>query len=162
MKTEILIAVLIYEILSMAIPVWYLARKARRASTGEKDSFTMAGQSMSWYLVGVTMALTVLGSAHVFGLMELAWDMGAVALWFSFAHVILLCVVCISTGRWVRRLKVATVPELIERMYDRKTRLVIACVMSAVIFGCLTMETQASGICFATMTGSSIRMGALI
>ena len=162
MKTGILIAVIVYEIISMAIPVWYLARKSRQAHAGGKNNFTMAGQSMSWYLVGVTLALTVLGSAHVFGLMELAWDMGAVALWFSFAHVILLCVVCISTGRWVRRLNVATVPELIERMYDRRTRLVIACVMSAVIFGCLTMETQAGGICFATMTGSSIRTGAMI
>ncbi|MBP1609531.1 MAG: Na+/solute symporter [Acidobacteria bacterium] len=162
MKTGILVAVVIYEILSMAIPVWYLARKARQARAGGEENFAMAGRSMSWYLVGVTLALTVLGSAHVFGLMEQAWDMGAVALWFSFAHVILLCVVCISTGRWVRRLNVATVPELIERMYDRKTRLVIACVMAGPIFGCLTMETQASGICFATMTGSSIRTGALI
>jgi solute:Na+ symporter, SSS family len=162
LKTGILISVVIYEVLIIAIPAWYLTWKARHGRMGGKEVFTMAGQSMNWYLVGITLALTVLGSAHVFGLMELAWDIGAVALWFSFAHVILLCVICISTGRWVRRLNVRTVPELIERMYGRKTRLVTACVMAPVIFGCLTMETQAGGICFATMTGSSIRTGAII
>ncbi len=154
----VLIAVILYEVVVVGSIGLYLAREAKHG----KDSFLLSNRDLPASIVGVTLALTVLGSAHVFGLMELAWDIGAVSLWFSFAHVILLCLVCLSTGRWVRRLNVATVPELIEKLFGKKMRTIIACVMAPTIFGLLTMETQAIGITFAALTGWSIQKGAIV
>ena len=42
----------------------------------------------------------------------MTWHMGAVAIWFSIAQVILLTYVCLGTGAWFRRLQVQTVPDL--------------------------------------------------
>lgn len=154
----VLFLVVFYEVLVIGGIGLYLARKSKEG----EDEFLLSGRQLPASIVGVTLALTVLGSAHVFGLMELAWNIGAVSLWFSFAHVILLCVVCLGTGRWVRRLNVSTVPELIENLYGIKVRTIVACVMGPIIFGLLTMETQTIGIAFSAMTGWSIQKGALV
>lgn len=154
----LIISVLIYEFLVIGGIGFYLSREAKKG----KDSFLLSGRDLPVFAVGVTLALTVLGSAHIFGLMETAWHLGAVSMWFSFAHVILIAVVCLGTGRWVRRLNVSTVPELIEMLYGPKIRIITACIMAPTIFGLLTMETQAIGIAFASMTGWSIQKGAII
>ena len=72
--------------------------------------------------------------------------MGAVARWFSLAGTILLSVICLGTGQWVRRLGCATIPELVGRMYGGKLRTLTACVSAMVVFGLVTLETQALGI----------------
>jgi SSS family solute:Na+ symporter len=155
---SIVLAVLIYEILVIGGIGYYLSKKAKEGN----DSFLLSGRDLPVVVVGITLALTVLGSAHIFGLMETAWHLGAVSMWFSFSHVILITVVCLGTGRWVRRLNVSTVPELVEMLFGSKVRILVACVMAPSIFGLLTMETQAIGVAFASMTGWSIQKGALI
>ena len=158
-KHNMLIAVLAYEILVIGgIGLW-LARKRRVNREGE---FTLAGRSLPVSVVAVTLALTVLGTAHILGVFEMARFMGAAAVWFSIAHVVLLVLVCLGTGLWVRRLGVTTVPEILERFYGAGTRLAVSCVMAGVLFGILTVETQGIGIIFASMTGWSIRNGAAV
>jgi SSS family solute:Na+ symporter len=125
------------------------------------EGFTNAGRSMPWWAVGVTLALTYLGSLHVFGVMELSWNIGMAAMWVSVGHVCLLCVICLCTGRWVRRLDIATMPELLERAFGRRVRVGASCVNAAVVFGLLSMEAQCIGIVFSSLTGISIQMGSL-
>lgn len=154
----VLIAVVLYEILCIGSIGLYLSRAEKKG----KDSFLLSNRDLPIPIVGVTLALTVLGSAHVFGLMELAWDIGAVSIFFSIAHVVLICVICLTTGRWVRRLNVATVPELIEKLYGSKIRIAVACVMAGSIFGLLTMEAQTIGIAFSALTGWTIQKGVIV
>ena len=161
MNTGILIAVLAYELLvTVGLGLW-LARREARAVRGEGE-FTLGGRSLPVSIVAVTLALTVLGTAHILGIFEMSWFMGAAAVWFGLAHVILLVVVCLATGVWVRRLKATTVPEILERFYGKGTRLAVSCVMAGVIFGILTLETQGVGIVLSVMTGWSIRTGAIV
>ena len=154
----ILIVVVLYEILSVVGVGWYLARKHK----GEEGGFADANKSMSAPIVGVTLALTYLGSLHVFGVMELSWNIGFAAIWVSVAHVILICVICLGPGRWVRRLGVGTVPEMLDMMYGSRVRVATSCANAAVVFGMLTMEAQAIGIVFSSLTGCSIAQGAII
>ena len=163
---EIIITVLLYEIVSIggvALYLWHLEKKKSHAGEAT-DAFITSNRDLPYYIVGVSLALAVLGAVHVFGIMEMAWHMGAVAIWFSIAHVVLLCVVCLATGRWVRRLKVATVPELIQKLFGRKIALVCTCVIAGQTFAILTMESQALGIIFHTLTFGkvSIPVGAVI
>ncbi len=154
----IITLVLLYEIVSIggvALFLWYKEKqKAHAAEAG--DSFITSNRDLPYYIVGVSLALAVLGAVHVFGIMEMAWHMGAVAIWFSIAHVVLLCVVCLATGRWVRRMRVATVPELIQKLYGRKIALVCTCVIAGQTFAILTMESQALGIIFHTLSFGSV------
>ncbi len=159
MRYGILAAVIIYEIVTIFGIGWWVSRNHKKDEAG---AFALAGRDLPLGVVAATMALTVLGTAHILGVFEMTWFMGASAIWFSIAHVVLLVVVCLSTGLWVRRLEVTTVPELLERMYGKGTRLLVSCVMAAVIWGILTLETQGIGIVLSSMTGWSIKNGAIV
>lgn len=161
MKIGMIIAVLAYELATIIGIGWWLSRRETKAEHNAEGGFTLGGRSLPVGVVAATMALTVLGTAHILGVFEMSWYMGAAAVWFSIAHVILLVVVCLSTGLWVRRLGVTTVPELLEDLYGKGTRLLVSCVMAGVIFGILTVETQGLGIIIAAMTGWSIEHGAI-
>jgi len=160
MNYAMLIAVLAYEaLLIVGIGLWIQRRQSQQA---EKDQFALAGRNLPTPVVAVTMALTVLGTAHILGVFEMAWILGAAAVWFSLAHVILLVVVCLGTGLWVRRLGVTTVPQLLDDAYGLETRLFVSCVMAGVMFGILTVEAQGIGIIFASLTDWDIADGALV
>ena len=161
MKTEILIAVLAYELITIFGIGWWLSRKDAKHGKYKEGDFTLGGRQLPVGVVAATLALTVLGTAHILGVFEMVWGVGASAVWFSIAHVILLVVVCFSTGVWVRRLGVTTVPELLERLFGKGVRVLVSCVMAGIIFGILTIETQGLGIIISAMTGWSIKYGAM-
>ena len=161
----VLIIVLLYEVISIggvSLVLIYRERKKEKAEAA--GDFVTAGRDLPTVIVGVSLALAVLGAVHVFGIMEMAWGLGAAAVWFSIAHVTLLCVVCLCTGRWVRRMKVSTVPEMLEKLFDKRLALVCTCVIAGQTFAILTMEVQALGIIVSTLTFNavSIQMGAII
>jgi len=161
MKTSMLIIVLLYEIITIfGVAIW-LNRRKQVKSTEQGSEFALGGRSLPVGVVAATMALTVLGTAHILGVFEMVWGVGAAAIWFSIAHVILLVVVCYSTGLWVRRLQVTTVPELLEHLFGKGIRVLVSCVMAGIIFGILTIETQGLGIIINAMTGWGIAEGAV-
>jgi len=161
MNTGILIAVLVYEVaIILGVGLWLAKREASHPP--HDGDFALAGRHLPVPVIAITLALTVLGTAHILGIFELAWFLGASAVWFSIAHVILLVLVCMSTGLWVRRLGLTTVPEILDILFGRATRLVVSCVMAGVVFGILTIETQGIGIIISSMTGWSIRNGAVV
>ena len=160
MKIGILAAVLAYlVILVVGVGAW-LAKREKNHRAVEGD-FALGGRNLSTPVVAVTLAFSVLGTAHILGVFELSWTLGAAAVWFSLAHVIMLVLVCLSTGLWVRRLGVSTVPEILELLFGEKTRLLVSCVMAGVVAGLLTVETQGLGILMSTMTGWPLREGAI-
>ena len=159
MNYTMLAAVLAYEIIVIVgLGIWL----QRRRDAAAKDEFALAHRSLPMPVVAVTLALTVLGTAHILGVFEMAWILGAAAVWFSLAHVILLVVVCLGTGVWLRRIGVATVPQLLQMCYGVETRLLVSCVMAGVLFGILTVEAQGIGIIFASLTDWDIPTGAVV
>jgi solute:Na+ symporter, SSS family len=161
MNTGLLIAVLVYEVaLILGVGLWIAKREASHPK--HEGDFALAGRNLPVPVVAITLALTVLGTAHILGVFEMVWGVGAAAVWFSIAHVILLVIVCLSTGLWVRRLGLTTVPEILDMLYGRATRLFVSCTMAGIIFGILTIETQGIGIIIATMTGWEIKDGAIV
>lgn len=159
MNWGVLVPVLIYEALIIGGVGYWLARKAQPVNH-EHGEFALAGRSLPMSVTAITLALTVLGTAHILGVFEMTWFMGAAAIWFSIAHVILLVLVCFGTGLWFRRLEVNTVPEMLEHMFGENIRIAVSCVMAGVMFGILTLEAQGLGILFAAMTGWQIASGA--
>ncbi|WP_286829581.1 MULTISPECIES: sodium:solute symporter family protein [Kordiimonas] len=161
MQTGILIAVIAYELLIvLGVGLWLARQDASHKA--RKGEFALAARSLPVSVVAVTLALTVLGTAHILGVFEMAWYLGASAVWFSIAHVVLLVLVCFATGRWVRRLGVTTVPEILERLFGQEVRLIVSCVMAGIIFGILTLETQGLGIIISAMTGWEVANGAVV
>ena len=156
----VLILVILYNIVAIGGVGLYLTGRDR--ASGRVADMATGGRNASLAMFSVTLAITYLGSAHVYGLMEMSFDLGAVALWFSFAHTILMCVICLGTGPWVRRLGCSTIPELIGRMYGRRMRTLTACVGAMVVFGLVTLETQTLGIGISAISGWSLGWSAVL
>ena len=160
MNYILLSVVIAYEvILIFGLGLW-LAHRRKQAE--DRDGFALAGRSLPLPAVAITLALTVLGAAHILGIFEMAWFVGAVAVWFGIAHVLLLTVVCLVTGLWVRRMGVSTIPEILQNLYGIETRLLVSCVMAGNMFGILTLEAQGLGIIFSAMTDWDIKTGAMV
>lgn len=160
MNFGLIIAVLTYELV-LILGVAYWVSRQSKSSTQNDAEFTLGGRQLGVPVIAATLALTVLGTPHIMGIFEMAWDMGATALWFSIAHVILLVIVCLSTGLWVRRIGVTSVPQLLEDLYSPTIRVVVGCVMAGSIFGVLTLETQGLAILLSTMTGWEVKYSAI-
>jgi SSS family solute:Na+ symporter len=161
----IFIVVILYEILSIGgVSLFLVMKGKKKAEAASDDAFVTSNRDLPTVIVGISLALAVLGAVHVFGIMEMSFGMGAVAIWFSIAHVTLLCVVCLCTGRWVRRIRASTVPDLLEKLMGKRLALVCTCVIAGQTFAILTMEVQALGIIFNTLTFNKvpIQLGAVI
>lgn len=161
MKFGVLIAVLIYELVVIFGVGYYISRGKDHNVEGS-DNFALAGRNMGVFTLASTIALTVLGTAHILGVFEMSFGMGAISIWFSLAHVVLIVVAALLTGKWVRKLGITTVPEALQEMYGKNVSIAISCVMAGVIFGILSLEAQGVGIVIATMTGWSIKQAAVL
>ena len=162
MKQGILTAVIAYELITIVLVGIWFARKQSRRKGQESDSFTHAGHGLPVPAVALTLALTVLGAVHVIGVFEMTAGLGTPVLWFAYAHVIMLSLICLGTGPWVYRLKIATVPQFFESAYGLETRLLVSCAMIGAIFGIITLEAQGLGVLFYTMTGWPIHFGGIV
>jgi len=160
----VLIMVILYNVIIIGGIGFYLSHMEKKS--GAILDMAQGGKNANLAMFSITLAITYLGSAHVYGLMEMSFVLGAVALWFCFAHTILMCVICLGTGRWVRRLGCSTIPELIGTMYGKSLRTITACVAAMVVFGLVTLETQAIGIGITAISGwplgESAVLGAVI
>ncbi|WED25824.1 sodium:solute symporter family protein [Vibrio sp. DW001] len=157
---SVLIMVLIYNIVVIGSIGWYLNQKDK--ASGKVTDMARGGADANIAMFSVTLAITYLGSAHVYGLMEMSYSIGAVALWFCFAHTILMCVICLGTGRWVRRLGCATIPELQGHLFGKQMRNLTACVGGMVVFGLVSLETQALGIAISSSSGWSLPISVVV
>lgn len=171
MKVGLILAVIIYEIAVVAIVSIVLKavekKKAHTAAvSGDDKDFLLAGRNMGVITLAPTIALTVLGSAHITGVFEMSYGMGAIAIWFSLAHVLMVVVACFATGQWVRHFGITTVPELLKDMYGPGVALAISCTMTGQVWGVLVLECQGMGIVITALTGwplqNSIIVGAII
>ena len=75
MNLGVLIAVLLYEVISIAV-VTVVLTKRNKNKQHEEGSFAFAGGGLPASLVGITLALTLLGSAHNWGTCQNAASMG--------------------------------------------------------------------------------------
>jgi solute:Na+ symporter, SSS family len=155
----ILIGVMVYELVVIIGLGLYFARKNK---ISEEGGFLLSGRDLPVAVVAVTLALTVLGTPHIFGIFEMTWFIGAASIWFGIAHAILLVVTITSTAIWARRAHVTSMPEFIALIFGEGPRLMVGCVMAGLIWGILTLESQGIGIVFATVTGLTVQQGAII
>lgn len=161
MKSAIIIAVVIYELV-VILGVAAFLRKREAKLLDQEGGFHLGGRSLTIATLAPTIALTVLGAAHITGVFEMTYGMGMIAIWFSMAHIIMIVVACYGTGLWVRRLGVTTVPEAIVRMYGPAIGLMVTCTMAGQVFGVLTLECQGLGIVVHALTGWPITQGIIL
>lgn len=163
MNYGVVISVVIYElVVILGCAVWLKIKEKKQAAAPTDEDFALGGRNMGVIVLAPTIALTVLGSAHITGVFEMSYNMGAIAIWFSLAHVIMIVVACFGTGLWVRRLGVVTVPQIIKDMYGPGVAIAISCVMAGQVWGVLTLECQGLGIVVSSLTGWDITQAVIV
>jgi len=161
MKIGILVAVILYEIITIIGVGIAISIKNRKKAAGA-EGFALAGKGLGTIQVGVTLALTMLGSAHIWGTTQNAFNIGAISVWFGIACTVMMVVICVVTGPAIRKIGTPTVPDLFGKLFGGKTRMLVACVMAPLVMGCLCLETQCIAVTFQALTGWPYWLGALV
>lgn len=152
MNLGVLIAVLAYEVISIVGVGAVVAYKNKKNGGHEEGSFAFAGGGLPASLVGITLALTLLGSAHNWGTCQNAASMGVIAVWFGIACAVMMVVITQVTGPWIRRTGAKTVGEFLGHIFGKKPGIMISSVNAAlgIAMTCLEVETIAVTLSFLT------------
>ncbi|EAX47495.1 Na+/solute symporter [Thermosinus carboxydivorans Nor1] len=108
-----------YIVLLFAISVY--AKK--KASSGSTD-FLFASRKLNTALVAVNIAGLAVGAASTIGVAENAFQVGIAAGWYNAAWAAGAAVMGLVAASKYRDLNCTTVPELFERYYDEKGRII--------------------------------------
>lgn len=160
MNLGVLIAVVLYEVISIAIVTIVISRRNR--SKKEEGGFAFAGGGLPASLVGITLALTLLGSAHNWGTCENAASMGVIAAWFGIACAVMMVVITQVTGPWMRRTGAKTAGEFLGKIFGVTSGRLISCMNAALIIGMCCLEMEAIAVTFSLMTGWDYTVCAII
>ena len=93
-----------------------------RASGAHADDFFLAGRSMGWLAVGLSLFVSNIGSEHLVGLAGTAAASGLAVGQFEWTAGLHLLVLGYLLAPIYLGAKIATLPEYLERRYSRKLR----------------------------------------
>ena len=103
---------------------WYVKRRAASST----EDYVLAGRRLTTPLIMVSIVGLAVGGASTIGVAEQAYKVGLSAGWYTAAWGIGAIVMGLTVAKKYRRLHITTVPELLERYYDRRSMVAgIAC-----------------------------------
>lgn len=111
--------VILYIILLFAIS-FYVKRRASQNPT----EYLFAGRQFSTGLVAVSITGMAVGAASTVGVAESATKIGLAAGWYNAAWAIGAIIMGFVAAGKYRSLNCTTIPELFERSYDKKARII--------------------------------------
>ena len=163
MHLAVVISVILYEVLVIiGVSAFLNYRMAQRQMKLSGADFVSSSSSMGVIAVGATMALTSLGGGHILGMPGQAPYTGIGTYWYILSSGMMLVILCCYVGPWYIRLKVTTVTELFEKMFDRKAAIILAGLTAGCTWGVITLEMQGVGTVLWAMTGWSLTACCLI
>lgn len=120
------IAIIYYVVLIVAV-----GALAKRRVKSASDFVNASGQ-LSWVMVTFAFVLIPLGSGHTLSLWESAPAYGASVMWWGIiTGGVFLPLMMLWFGPWVRRTKLQTIPQILEKIFGTKySRLWSACVVA--------------------------------
>ncbi len=103
---------------------WYVKRRAASST----EDYVLAGRRLTTPLIMVSIVGLAVGGASTIGVAEQAYKVGLSAGWYTAAWGIGAIVMGLTVAKKYRHLHITTVPELLERYYDRRSMVAgIAC-----------------------------------
>lgn len=113
---------------------------SKRLTTGKAENYVLAGRRMTTPLITVSIVGLAVGGASTIGVAEQAYKHGLSAGWYTAAWGIGAIVMGLTVAKRYRQLNITTIPEMLERYYDRKSR--IAGIMIQIIVQLCVMSLQ--------------------
>lgn len=131
--------VILYIILLFAIS-FYVKHRASQNPT----EYLFAGRQFSTGLVAISITGMAVGAASTVGVAESATKIGLAAGWYNGAWSIGAIIMGLVAAGKYRSLNCTTIPELFERSYDKKAR-IISVIALALVMICITSLQYVAG-----------------
>lgn len=132
--------VILYIILLFAIS-FYVKRRASQNPT----EYLFAGRQFSTGLVAVSITGMAVGAASTVGVAESATKIGLAAGWYNAAWAIGAIVMGFVAAGKYRSANCTTIPELFERSYDKKARIISVIGLSPIMICITSLQYVAGG-----------------
>lgn len=147
---------IVYVVAIVAIGLWTGIR-SRRRSNGEGNAaggYFLAGKTLRWPMIGLALFATNISCVHLVSLAQSGFDTGLLNGNFEWMAAFTLILLALFFVPFYIRSGVATLPDFLEKRYDRSSRnwLAIVSVFSAVIIH-IAFSLLTGGIVLHTLFG---------
>ena len=148
----------LFIVISYIVILFLISFWAEKRSRGGVDNFVLAGRQLTTPLVTVSIVGLAIGGASTIGVAEQAYRVGLSAGWYTAAWGIGAIVMGLTVAKKYRQLNITTVPELLERYYDRRS--MIAGIGCQVLVQLVIMSLQyvAGGAILAALLPTAIAL----
>lgn len=136
----------IYVILLFSIS-WISKHLAR----GKTENYVLAGRRMTTPLIMVTIVGLAVGGASTIGVAEQAYVKGISAGWYTSAWGIGAIVMGLTVAKKYRKLNITTIPEMLERYYDKKSMIAGISIQILVQLCIMSLQYVAGGTILAAL-----------
>ena len=137
MKFEVHAIDVIIMIIYAVAMIWYGLSKAKRKSS---EDYFLAGRNMTWPIVGISLFAANISSTTLIGLAGDAYSTGISVYNYEWFAVVILIVFSLFFLPFYLSSKVYTMPEFLERRYDKRSRYYFA---FTTLIGNVLIETAA-------------------
>lgn len=160
--TDILISVF-YVVSILALGLWSGIRHGRKSNADPAGKYFLAGRTLRWPAIGLALFATNISTVHLVSLAQSGFDTGLLNGSFEWMASFTLVLFAIFFVPFYIRSGVATLPDFLERRYDRYCRdwLVFISLVSAVIIH-IAFSMLAGGIVLKTLFGVSMYTSVII
>lgn len=134
-----LVIVIVYFVAMIAIGLWSRQR-ARGAS-----NFFVAGRSGSSFFITGSLLATIIGGSATVGMAGLGFSRGLTGIWWLLVGTVGLIFLGIFLAGKVRQFGLYTLPELVEKQYDRRIGLAASILIVVSWVGVIAAQIVASG-----------------
>lgn len=118
------------------------------------EHFLVAGRALPLALVVAVVLGDWVGGNATIGVSQRGYSDGLVGAWYTISLGVSMFVFALTMSARFRRLRAITIPEVIGRLFDRKTRLVAAIVIGAAYFIAGITQIIAGGALLAPLLGT--------
>jgi len=151
---DLTIAVL-YVIGIVTVGLWSGIRHRRKHANGNAaGEYFLAGKTLKWPMIGLALFATNISCVHLVSLAQSGFDTGLLNGNFEWMAAFTLILLALFFAPFYIRSGVATLPDFLEKRYDRASRdwLAIVSVISAIIIH-IAFSLLAGGIVLHTLFG---------
>jgi len=151
---DLTIAVL-YVIGIVTVGLWSGIRHRRKHASGNAaGEYFLAGKTLKWPMIGLALFATNISCVHLVSLAQSGFDTGLLNGNFEWMAAFTLILLALFFAPFYIRSGVATLPDFLEKRYDRASRdwLAIVSVVSAIVIH-IAFSLLAGGIVLHTLFG---------
>lgn len=158
-----LIISILYVVFILCVGLWSGVLQKRRQDTIQASTYFLAGKTLRWPAIGLALFATNISTVHLVSLAQSGFDTGLLNGNFEWMAAFTLILLALFFVPFYIKSGVATLPDFLERRYDRASRdwLAIISIVSAVIVH-IAFSMLAGGIVLKTLFGLNMYISVII